>query len=153
MFPYSRWLIILPIFRRQVKPPTRTSTSIRRSVLSVISVFEELFSVTRLGEISPFGRIFCALGEIFFRSLFTIGRFFGQNFIYFGRIFFQVYLLLGEIFQRFGRIFFKLSGHTVRRIAFQVSTTPTLEPVSKNLSALEAFKLSVSHCFFCSLRK
>ena len=65
-----------------------------------------LCSVTRLGEILPFGRIFCALGEIFFRSLFTIGRFFGQNFIYFGRIFFQVYLLLGEIFQRFGRIFF-----------------------------------------------
>ena len=69
-------------------------------------------SVTRLGEISPFGRIFFALGEIFFRSLFTIGRFFGQNFIYFGRIFFQVYLLLGEFFQRFGRIFFKPSGHT-----------------------------------------
>ena len=64
-------------------------------------------SVTRLGEISPFGRIFFALGEIFFRSLFTIGRFFGQNFIYFGRIFFQVYLLLGEFFQRFGRIFFQ----------------------------------------------
>ena len=64
-------------------------------------------SVTRLGEISPFGRIIFALGKIFSGVYLLLGDFLGKILFTLGEFFFKSIYYWANFFQRFGQIFFQ----------------------------------------------
>ena len=69
-------------------------------------------SVTRLGEISPFGRIFFALGEIFSGVYLLLGDFLGKILFTLGEFFSKSIYYWANFSRDLGELFFKPSGHT-----------------------------------------